>query len=218
MAKKEKEGAAEAQEEKQEPVKPSKPRSSEIKLPVLIGVIFGILIVFILSVRFLILPYIVDNMNPEAALIRAQIEKEQLEKEKLEKKEGKTAETVTEGENGEFAPEDIKVVSAGKIITNPKNSKQFVVTEIALKLAAKFEEIKDAEEKKSFKEGKLPGHIQLEAKDVLTKILSTYSPEELNQLREKDSLKAIMKEKLKPMLKEKKITLVEILIPEFIIQ
>jgi len=57
----------------QEPEAPKKEKKSGISLPVILGIILGGIIILFLMVRYLILPYLVENLNPEAQKIKAQL-------------------------------------------------------------------------------------------------------------------------------------------------
>ena len=198
----------------QEPEAPKKDKKPGISLPLILGIIFGGIILLFLLVRFMILPYMVENMNPEAQKIKAQL--------LVEEKKNEMASGVTRL-SAEFLEKQTKTLMTGRITTNPKNSPQFVVIDIATMYVPKDEEVAKELAKEGGKESKEPGVISpafmstmIRIKGVVNKILGSMTVEELQSKR--DTLATLFKTQFKPLFYEKNCLVRDVVVQEFIIQ
>lgn len=214
MAKKENEVSAEEKPaETEEKEKPAKKEREPLGLPVILGIIFGILLILVLSVRFIILPYVVDGLNPEL----------RKEKEKAEKAEkAKAAADPLSIMSPEFKEKETKTLETGRITTNPKGSTQFIVINLATIYIPKDEDALEALNKENGKvkegEGVPPAFTQtmIRAKGVVNSVLGSMTVEELQSNR--DSLRKVFVKEFKELFGEKKCIVRDVIIQEFMIQ
>ena len=193
--------------------KPAKKERGPVGLPVILGIIFGTLLVLVLSVRFLILPYIVDGLNPEA----------HKEKEKAEKAEkARAAADPLSVMTPEYKEKETKTIETGRITTNPKGSTQFVVLNLATLYIPKDEGALAAINKENGKtkegEGTPPAFVQtmIRVKGVVNSVLGSMTVEELQGNR--DSLRKVFAKEFKELFLEKKCIVMDVIIQEFMIQ
>jgi flagellar basal body-associated protein FliL len=221
MAKKDKE-AQEFEEEVQEPVKPKK--KSELSLVTLIGIIGGsVVLLFVLlfagfwfAVRPLLLPQAPQNPQEVAKDAHGA----DAEKEKAKDAHGETK----EGEEEEFNAHDplAKFLVTGEIVTNAKNSSQFVIIDLGI-----FSLYKNEEEKGKAEGG--GGHgggstdpsamkpeMASRVKGIVNRILGSMTVDELQMKR--DSLPVYFKKELKPIFKESSLKLKDVTLQKFLIQ
>lgn len=200
----------------QEPVKPETEEkvknSAGLKLPFVLGIIAGVLVILILAVRFLFLPYIVGSLTSEATAGES-------------KTEGNSKSEI--GNNP--LKEELDVFKAneklseffqtGRITTNPKGSTQFVVADFGIIFFPKDEEsLKELypEGKKEESSSALPPSLSSRVRGIINSILGSMTAEELQIKR--DSIPEYVMTNLKPFFREKKLFIKEIILQEFIIQ
>lgn len=200
----------------QEPIKPENEEKSKssggLKLPFVLGIIAGVLLVLILAVRFLFLPYIVGSLTSEATAGENKIEHQSKEdhsdsplKEELEV--FKANEKLSE------------FVQTGRITTNPRQSTQFVVADFGIIFFPKDEEsLKELYPGGKKEEGNssLPPSLSSRVRGIINSVLGSMSVEELQVKR--DSIPEFVMANLKPFFKEKKLFIKEVILQEFIIQ
>jgi len=207
---KEKEGT----EENLEPEVSEKPakKTGAVSLTVLLGIIFGTIIILILAIRFLFLPYMVENMGGEK-----------------HKENEKPKVVVNKNWESEFFAQNEKIsqfFETGKITTNPRNSKEFVITNFGIIYFPKDEDqLKELKSEKA-KEGKeteaggntslLPQKSYAKMKGAILSVIGSLTIEEIQSRR--DSLPSMIKTILKPIFKEKEMFIKDVILQEFIIQ
>ncbi|MCX7908829.1 MAG: flagellar basal body-associated FliL family protein [Ignavibacteria bacterium] len=181
-------------EGKQPEVSKDTKTSGTIGLIPILGIVFGSLILLIIATRFIFLPYIVENLSGGGK----KAEEKAKEEVKLDKKLMKYFET-------------------GRITTNPLNSDQFVVVNLAMKFSARDEKVL----KEIFGEGGEAGavlqpEIMAPIRSKINQILGSLTVAELQQRR--NNLANEFKDSLKPIFSSHQLILNEVYLQEFIIQ
>lgn len=179
-----------AKEEKQSEQKTTgEAKSSGMKLPIMIGIIVGILVVNAAIIYFLfnlLLAPSISNQHGEPA-----------KKEKQADEETKLEEEFDESHKPVF-------VETGRITTNPKFSDKFVVVNLGL-------EVKSKEHS-----NELEPALLAKIRGVVNSTFANMTVDEIHSRR--DSLDIIFLNNLKPVFKKEKKLLSEVIIQEFIIQ
>ncbi len=203
--------------ENQEPESPKKKekKSGEIKLPLLIGIIAGSIIILVVAVRFLFLPYLVENLSAQTELNST------AGKDFAENKDAHSGKKLSSKDEEELILDDekkLEFIETGRITTNPKMSSQFVVVNLGMIFAAKDEDALNELKESGGKEegGGLPQNMVARIKGNVNSVLGSMSVEDLQAKR--DSLPTFFKGKIKPIFKEKNLLLKEIILQEFIVQ
>lgn len=206
-------------EEKQVPAKPKK-ASSSLSLPVLIGIIVGI-VVFQAVVIFLLFKMFIQQ--PQAAE-----EPKKQGEEKVEKKEESSEHPKQEFESD---PKLTKMFETGRIMTNPKGSpSKFVIVDLAIIYRMVNEQAMEEilKELTELGEGGGGGHggsqtfiskkQQTRIKGIISMLLGSFTIDELQSRR--DSLSFLIKKDLEPILNDAggRMKVTEVIIQEFIIQ
>ncbi len=208
----------EKKEEKdgQEPVKPEseekEKKAGGLKLPFVLGIIAGVLLILILAVRFLFLPYIVGSLTSEATAGQSPIEGES----KSEQSNSPIKEEIEIFKANEKLSEFFQT---GRITTNPRQSTQFVVADFGIIFFPKDEEsLKELYPGGKKEEGSsaLPPTLSSRVRGIINSVLGSMSVEELQVKR--DSIPEYVMANLKPFFKEKKLFIKEVILQEFIIQ
>lgn len=204
------------EKEGQEPVKPETEakakKSGGLKLPFVLGIIAGVLLILILAVRFLFLPYIVGSLTSEANAGQAKIEGET----KSENSDNPLKEEIDVFKANEKLSEFFQT---GRITTNPKQSTQFVVADFGIIFFPKDEEsLKELYPGGKKEEGSsaLPPTLSSRVRGIINSVLGSMTVEELQVKR--DSIPTYVMANLKPFFKEKKLFIKEVILQEFIIQ
>lgn len=198
----------------QEPQPFTKEKKAGLALPVVIGIIVGTILLVLLAVRFLILPYLVENINPEIQKIKAK--QFAAENSKEEHKGDMNL-------SPEFLEKNTKTMGTGRITTNPKNSTQFVVIDLATMYVPKDEDALKELSKEGGKESKEGGGVppaftntMIQLKGLINRVLGSMTVEELQSRR--DSLPSMFKKEFKHLFMEKKCYVRDVIIQEFLIQ
>ena len=198
----------EGKEEKQKPEKPKKSRDAGVSLPILLGIIGGVLVIFMAFIYFLVLPYLVEGLGgDQAASGGAGTE---AVADSAGKKDGENPENE---ELSEFMADESMVhfVQTGRITTNPKQSSNFAVIDLGLEFIKK-EGIESHGEGENFSATKM----NAKNKSTVTSVIGSYNDDWL--LANRDSLSVILFDKLKPEFKENEMLLKDVILQEFIIQ
>lgn len=164
--------------------------SAKLGLVPILGIVFGALIILILATRFLFLPYIVENIGGP-------------------KKEEPKMEESSAG------MELMKFAETGRITTNPLNSNQFVVVNLALRFSAREKKILE----KVLGEGEggaLPNEIMAPIRSKINQVLGSLTVDQLQQRR--NILASEFKDSLKAIFATHNLILNEVYLQEFIIQ
>jgi len=192
MAKKEENELTNGEGNQQETPKQPK-QSSGVGLVPILGIVFGALLLLIIATRFIFLPYIIENMGGG------------------KKTEEAPKETKVENKNL------IKFVETGRITTNPLNSDQFVVVNLAMKFSARDEKVfAELFGEKKEGEASLPNEIMAPVRSKINQILGSLTVAELQQRR--NTLANEFKDSLKSIFAEHQLILNEVYLQEFIIQ
>jgi hypothetical protein len=211
-----------SEEETQQPEKPKKKKAG-LSMPILIGIIAGIVLLLIVGVVFFMKIFFIDPLKHDVANGGNQKEElansEEAKKKAAEKLDEEFEKLVAEGlaENVEE-----KLIQTGRIITNPRGSTSYVVLDLAL--IYKFKKLEGEPKKEEKKEGegaKGEGSqeeqiMNISIKSIVSSTLGGMTIPELQDRR--DSLESVFHEKLKPVFKKEKKILTEVKISEFIIQ
>lgn len=204
------------EQEGQEPVKPEneeKPKKSAgLKLPMVLGIIAGVMIILIVAVRFIFLPYIVSSLTSEATAGESKAKTEA----KSESSENSGKEEFEVFKANEKLSEFFQT---GRITTNPKQSTQFVVADFGIIFFPKDEEsMKALFEGGKKEEGStaLPAKLSARVRGIINSVLGSMTVEELQVKR--DSIPNYVMANLKPFFKEKNLFIKEVILQEFIIQ
>jgi flagellar basal body-associated protein FliL len=176
---------------------PQMTKKTGMSMPMMVGVIVGIIavnaVIIILLFNFLIVPSLNSDSNDNSG--------EKAKKEKAAEEAHKNAEMEKKQ----------KFQSSGRITTNPKASAQFVVIDLGFEFAPIGEEEGEAKEGEGFEPG-----LQAKIKGTVTKTLGSMTAEELTARR--DTLDRIFFKNLKQVFKEEKFMLHSVILQEFIIQ
>lgn len=204
------------EKEGQEPVKPEADdkvkKSAGLKLPFVLGIIAGVLVILILAVRFLFLPYIVGSLTSEATAGESKTEGES----KSEHGNNPLKEELDVFKANEKLSEFFQT---GRITTNPKASTQFVVADFGIIFFPKDEEsLKELYPEGKEEEGSsaLPPTLSSRVRGIINSVLGSMTAEELQIKR--DSIPVYVMTNLKPFFKEKNLFIKEVILQEFIIQ
>ncbi|MEJ5287105.1 MAG: hypothetical protein CH6_1141 [Candidatus Kapaibacterium sp.] len=193
MAKKE-ENDVKNGEDTQSPQSKESKASGGVGLVPILGIVFGSLLILILATRFLFLPYIVQNIGGG-------------EQKKEEKKEEKST----------ADKKLIKYVETGRITTNPLNSDQFVVVNLAFKFSARDEKVLQEIFGESKEGGAgLPPEIMAPIRSKINQILGSLTVPQLQERR--NTLAYEFKDSLKTIFAQHQLILNEVYLQEFIIQ
>jgi hypothetical protein len=196
--------AKEQVEEKQEPQK-SKLISSGMKLPVIIGIVAGVLIINTVIIIFVFKLFVAPSFTPHSEdAVKGKTE--------LENKEKAKHNGLKIGEEGEYlqGEENLHFTESGRITTNPKNSENFIVLNLGLEYRFKTLESKP-------KEGEgLSPKMLAQVKGAVNRIIGGLSIDELHAKR--DSLTIIFIKEMKPTFKANQMFLKNVILQEFIIQ
>lgn len=200
-------------EDKQVPEKPKK--QGGISMTVVIGVVFGGLIVMVALIfvlfKFMIVPAINQAPAPAVGTEGAVAVKEHDNKKEHGDEEEEDADMSEEEEK------KLVFMETGKIIANPKgNFEKYVILNMAMQFIPKDEKLvaelkKEADKVTEWKK------LLAGTKEIVTNTFGNYSVEEIGQMR-KDSIKVMLFKQLKPLFKEEKIKLKSITLQEFLIQ
>ena len=198
-------------DEKQIPEKPKK--QGGVSMMVIIGVVFGGLIVMVVLIfalfKFMIVPAINQTPAPAAA--------EGTEKVKESEKKHENGDEEDSGDMSEEEEKKLVFIETGKIIANPKgNFERYVIVNMGMQMIPKDEKLvaelkKEAEKVAEWK--KLLGATR----EVVINTFGNHSVEELGSMK-RDSLKMMIFKQLKPIFKEEKIRLKSIMLQEFLVQ
>lgn len=198
-------------DEKQIPEKPKK--QGGVSMMVIIGVVFGGLIVMVVLIfalfKFMIVPAINQTPAPAAA--------EGTEKVKESEKKHENGDEEESGDISEEEEKKLVFIETGKIIANPKgNFERYVIVNMGMQIIPKDEKLvaelkKEAEKVAEWK--KLLGATR----EVVINTFGNHSVEELGSMK-RDSLKMMIFKQLKPIFKEEKIRLKSIMLQEFLVQ
>jgi flagellar basal body-associated protein FliL len=192
MAKKEENELKNGEGNQQETPKQPK-QSGGVGLVPILGIVFGALLLLIIATRFIFLPYIIENMGGGKKTEETSKEKE---------KENKNL---------------MKFVETGRITTNPLNSDQFVVVNLAMKFSARDEKVfAELFGEKKEGEASLPNEIMAPVRSKINQILGSLTVAELQQRR--NTLANEFKDSLKSIFAEHQLILNEVYLQEFIIQ
>lgn len=196
--------------EKQVPEKPKK--SGGMKLPMVIGIIFGVIVtqvilIFVLFKLFLGQP---ATVTPDGTVVQQTTEKSEKNSKKIEKTE-EEEEILTEEEQ-----QKIQFQETGRITTNPKSSSAFVVINLGLYFLAKDEKINE-EFKKEIDKSPVWKRLSSDTKEIVNITFGNYTVEDLRSMK-RDSLKTIFMKQLKPVFKTSKIILKDVKLIEYLIQ
>lgn len=170
-----------------------KKSSGNLGLVPILGIVFGSLIILILATRFLFLPYIVESMGGGS--------KKEDEKTKEEVKVDKKL---------------VRFVETGRITTNPLNSDQFVVVNLALRFSARDEKTMKEVLGEGGEGTGLPPEIMAPIRSKVNQILGSLTVTELQQRR--NNLANEFKDSLKTIFLNHNLFLNEVFLQEFIIQ
>lgn len=164
--------------------------SGGLGLVPILGIVFGALIILILATRFLFLPYVVENLGGG------------------KKEEPKKEET---------SPDKalMKFVETGRITTNPLNSDQFIVVNLALRFSARDKKILE-KLTGGGEGGGLPTEIMAPIRSKINQVLGSLTVEQLQQRR--NILASELKDSLKAIFATHELILNEVYLQEFIIQ
>lgn len=164
--------------------------SSGLGLVPILGIVFGALIILILATRFLFLPYVVENLGG------------------TKKDEPKTEEISSDKEL-------MKFVETGRITTNPLNSDQFVVVNLALRFSARDKKILE-KVLAGAEGGAMPTEIMAPIRSKINQVLGSLTVDQLQQRR--NFLASELKDSLKAIFATHNLILNEVYLQEFIIQ
>ncbi|MGB9851876.1 MAG: flagellar basal body-associated FliL family protein [Candidatus Kapaibacteriota bacterium] len=192
MAKKEEETQSNGEVNQGTQAKEAKPSGGMGLVPIL-GIVFGALIILIIATRFLFLPYIVENLGGGQ------------KKEEQKKEEVKPDKKL------------LKYVETGRITTNPLNSDQFVVVNLAFKFGARDEKVLE----EIFGKGgegaaNLPPEIMAPIRSKINQILGSLTVAQLQERR--NNLANDFKDSLKAIFSQHDLILNDVFLQEFIIQ
>jgi flagellar basal body-associated protein FliL len=217
MAKEKEKDKAPEEVNGQEPEKPvKKAKSLELKLPVVLGIIAAVLLILIVTVRFVFLPYIVHSLTPDVQA------KESLHSESTGSEANKSDVKKNGNEELEIFKANEKLsqfVQTGRITTNPKQSTQYVVADFGIIFLPKDEESLKALHEGGGEESKgngLPPKLSSRVKGIINSLLGSMTVEELQIKR--DSVPLLVKANLKPFFKQQDLFVKEVILQEFIIQ
>lgn len=206
----------------QQPEDPKpKKKKKGLSLPLIIGISLAALVILIggtLGAVYIMVNNMTQNTNTEQTQNGG-------ENKDSENKEQKMKENFSVDENYSYLKnvvknqsKNIRYMELGEIITNPKNSGQFVVMDIGIEFVAYDEQGKvlpvtegGEEESSFFKENQLA-----KFRDRVNNILWSMSVEELQQKRSKMS--GIIENKFDPVFKKNRAVIKEVVILRFIIQ
>ena len=190
--------AKEEKLERQEPEKPKRQSTGSMKLPMLIGIIAGVVVIQAIII------VVVMNIFLKPSYAPADTQGGKTEQKKVEKDE-----SPKEGESSDDV--NMQFIETGRITTNAKSSDKFVVLNLGLEFKAQGEE--EPSEKEG---GTLSPIMNAKIKGTINGIIGSMAIEDLQAKR--DSLSFIIKDRLKPVFKSNKMFLKDVIIQEFIIQ
>jgi flagellar basal body-associated protein FliL len=220
MAKEEKDQKQAEQQEKQIPEKPKK-KAGGMSMPVLLGVIGGI-VIFQAVLIFLLFKFFIAPQQVPVEGDAAKTEKtEQEEHEKPESKNWKY---------DEFTLDEklVQLFETGRITTNPKNSSKFVIINLAIIYIVRDEDtLKELHEKKAAEGGgghggdeedhSLFSHKQkIRIRSTINNVLGSLTDDQL--FAQRNELPEMFKEKLAEIINDHKMKVKEVIVQEFIIQ
>jgi len=196
-----------ADEKKQQPEKPKK-KSDGLSMPILIGIISGVIIV-----NIVIVVLVIKLVFPPAGG----------EENTQHGKESKVEKTETDeyefGEDGgeEFFEKQkaIRHMETGRITTNPKGSEQFVILDLWLEYVVSEKVLEDHHEEYK-EESDLMEKLFTRVRAEVISFVGSLTVEQINAIR--PELPEKLREHLSDMFKKNKIKLREVIIKEFIIQ
>ncbi len=194
------------EEEKQQPAKPNK-KASDISLTLLLSIIGGTVVVFMAFIYFLVLPYLVGNLNNGSGDEHSKQHSEQTKAAEHNKDS-----ELSEEEKFMAGDENIFFEETGQITTNPKGSDKFVVINLGLEFRIK-EEIEHGEGEDG---SIIPKRVNARLQGKINSTLGSMTEQDLHSKR--DSLPAIFKERLKPVFKKNDMYLRDVILQRFIIQ
>lgn len=183
---------------KQEP-ELQKKKEGGMKLPVLIALILGILIVNAVLIVVLFNMMVAPNLKSDGG--------EETKKAKVEHKED-------EGGTGEESKTPSEFIASGRITTNPRGSDRFVVVDLAFEFTKK-EGAEEGESHGGEKGGFSPKMLAL-IKGSVNKSIGMMTVEDIQASR--DTLDKIFFTSMKPIFKKDHKTLKQVIIQEFILQ
>jgi len=208
-----------ADEELQEPEKQNKRKKKEktgMSMPVVIGMVMGILVVNVALV-FLIMKFV---FKPEPTVMTDStgkvIQIEPVEDKDQEEDDDDEPSDLDDEENEFFANESKrKFFETDRILTNPKGSTKAVMIKLGVEYRPKMSEEEEIKKIKSDSEFMIK--IMAFTRSVVINELGTMT-EDFMLNNSKDTLAYIFKDKLKDYYKDRKLFLRKIQITEFIIQ
>ena len=224
MAKKEEQNEEQMPEAEnvQQPEDPKpKKKKKGLSLPLIIGISLAALIILVggtLGAVYIMVSNMVQNTNTEQTQNGGEAKEN-------ENKEQKIEEDFSVDENYSYLKnvvknqsKNIRYMELGEIITNPKNSGQFVVMDIGIEFVAYDENgevlpvTEGGEEESSFfKENQLA-----KLRGRVNNVLWSMSVEELQQKRSK--MPGVIENKFEPVFKKNRAVIKEVVILRFIIQ
>lgn len=222
MAKEEKEQKQAEQQEKQIPEKPKK-KTGGMSMPVLLGVIGGI-VIFQAVLIFLLFKFFIAPQQPVQEGKTADNEKT----EKVEESEEGHGEKNADWDYQEFTldPKLVHTYETGRITTNPKNSDKFIIINLGIDYVVKNEEaLEEIKEELAAHSG---GHEEegapslfthkkkIRIKGKINSILGSFSVDQL--FAQRDSLPSIFKKGLSEVINNHQMKIREVIVQEFMIQ
>ena len=212
-------------EERQVPEKP-KSKGGGVRLPMLLGIIGGILVVNIAAVLIFVRLFFPQLWNKGAE------NTDPNDKNKTEKLDDKSKKESSHGSEVSDAKSDyadwiddkkyIQSVETKRIVTNPKGTSQFLAVNLGL-IYIKLDEESKPEKKPAEGEAENAEKTGF-TKELLKKVTSSINikigsltVEELQQMK-RDSLSKIFFKDLKPVLKQEHLYLKDVLLLEYIFQ
>lgn len=202
-------------EQKQKPEKPKKAKGpTEMSLPVLLGIIGGVLVIFMAFIYFLVLPALVDGISGNTEDNTAGTEQmETSEEGSHDGDEKEKGDGMSEEDEYLAGDEGLHFVETGKLMTNPKGSANKIVV---LNLGLEFR-TKGDEEEESHGEGELISiKMMAKIKGIVNTTIGQWTIEDLDTKR--DSIASYLKDGMKPLFKKNDMFLRDVILQEYIIQ
>ncbi|GAB5466725.1 MAG: hypothetical protein Kapaf2KO_21610 [Candidatus Kapaibacteriales bacterium] len=189
----------EVPEEEQEEDSGKKKKGDKMSLGAIIGIIAGVILLQVILIVAIVQIFFSDSDDQKPTREMADGEYE-LTEEELEVKEFLSNE------------ENMRYMETGKIVTNPKLSKNYVAINVGLDYSPRPEVAEEELDAASTKMIKLNAKI----KSDIIMLIGQMDTEELQQKR--NLLPGIIKDSLAEKFKSEKLLLREVLISEFVIQ
>ncbi len=190
-----------ADEQKQAPEKPAK-KSGGMPMPMMIGIGAGVIIV-----NIIIVVLVIKFLFPSSP------EDENMDKAKQEQK--KDDFDFSEDEESDFFldEESVKYFETGRIMTNPKDAAEYLAI---VDLGLEYRVTEDYPMEKLKEDGPLMQKIMARIRGVVTQTLGSKTVPELHN--ERVLLAEHFLKELRPVFKDQKIFLREVIVKEFLIQ